>query len=110
GVETQTTKISQEVAQLRDELKALREERAATQREALQAQTYREIDEAISAKSPLLAQYGTLARDAVFEHISDAFARSNGRVLLSYEQAISAVESEFRGLVTKALSVESLRE
>lgn len=109
GVETQTTRIETQVQNLQREIETLRAEREAAQREALLAQTHREIDETIRTASPLLSQYGSLGRDAVLEHIRDTYARSNGRVIVPYDQAVRHVESEFKSLVTKALSVESLR-
>lgn len=109
GTETEASKVSKDIAELRAELSALKTEKEAAARAQVEAEAFAEIDAAITARSPLLTQYGAQAREAVFAELAREFDRSGRTVVPSLEKAISAVEGEYSALVTKALSVESLR-
>lgn len=110
GVEKPSSKLEKDVETLRAELTTLRQEREAAQRAETLAQVHREIDASITAHSPLLATLGTRARDAVWEHIASTYQSTGGRVTLSYQEAIAAVDRDFSAIVTQALAVESVRE
>lgn len=109
GVDTPASKVEKDLAELRSKLEAFEAEKARAQQAQVEAEAFAEIDAAITASSPLLTQYGAKAREAVFDHMLREFDRSGRTVVPSLEKAISAVEGEYSALVTKALSVESLR-
>lgn len=109
GIDKQQSALEKQLAEVTKRL----EQFEAAQQEARTAEQVRQweaqADAEIAKSSPLLKVYGELGRNAVRQHIEQAWTSSGGKIIVPLQQAIAAVESEFRALVTKPLSDETLR-